>query len=160
VIRIDVLGTPAPKGSARAFVNKRTGRAILAPGGAKSTEIKIKNWNVAVREAALDALYLQPTPFFCDKPLAVAIVFRMRRPASHRHKKTGQLRSDAPRMCATAPDVDKLARCTVDPLHDLVFDNDSRIVELLVRKEYAAPGREGATITVDMFADTVRGEQG
>jgi len=30
----------------------------------------------------------------------------------------------------------------------LVFDDDSRIVELVVRKVYAEPGREGARITV------------
>jgi hypothetical protein len=35
-----------------------------------------------------------------------------------------------------------------------VFDDDSRIVELVVRKIDATPGREGARITVELWKPT------
>jgi hypothetical protein len=42
----------------------------------------------------------------------------------------------------------KIARSTLDSATGIVFGDDSRIVALSVAKVYAAPGGEGATITV------------
>jgi hypothetical protein len=64
VIIIDVLGTPAPKGSSRAFVNRKTGGAIMAPGGSKVNQQKIKGWSAAVREAAAEAIGERVEPVF------------------------------------------------------------------------------------------------
>jgi len=155
VIRIDVLGTPAPKGSARAFYNKRIGRAVLAQGSSKTGEKKIKAWSAAVADAVLHTLGDDYEPFV-NTPLAVAIVFRLQRPKKHYRtgKHGGILRGDAPTMPALVPDVDKIARCTLDPLTGTVFDDDSRIVELMVRKTYAKPGDEGATILVREWSPT------
>jgi Holliday junction resolvase RusA-like endonuclease len=162
VIRIDVLGMPAPKGNARAFVNKKTGRAVLASFGSGDREKRLRSWDSSVRIAARDVVAeikqrmgaddgVAHGPAFIGVPLAVVIVFRMARPTGHWHKKTGALLEKAPAVPATKPDVDKLARSTLDPLHDIVFDDDSRVVELMVRKEYAKPGYEGATIMVDAW---------
>lgn len=150
VFAFDVLGTPAPKGSSRAFVNKKTGRAFVAPGGAKSTEVKIASWNVAVREAALDVIGEVVVPPFVDVALAVTIVFHVARPKGHwgKGKNAGKLMPSAPARPATKPDIDKLARTTLDALTGAVFDDDSRIADLALSKRWAAPGREGATITI------------
>jgi Holliday junction resolvase RusA-like endonuclease len=78
--------------------------------------------------------------------IAVELIFRMARPAGHWGKKG--LRPKAPYWPATKPDADKLARATLDSLTGILFDDDSRIVELSVLKRYAAPGQEGASITV------------
>lgn len=147
---IEVLGKPAPKGSARAFINKRTGRAFVAPGGAKSTEAKIADWNSAVRAAAADVVGVVDAPPFVDVPLVVAIEFRMARLGGHwgTGRNAGQLKPGAPPVPRGKPDIDKLARTTLDALTGTVFDDDSRIVSLAIAKVYAAPGREGARITV------------
>ena len=156
MIRIDVLGTPAPKGSDR--IALRGGKPRFVPGSSKTNAEKQRSFAAAIRDQMALVLGDAPGPCFVGKPLAVAIVFRLKRPAAHWSKKGGLLPS-APSAPSVKPDVDKLARQAVDVLTGAVFDDDARIVELLVRKEYAAPGREGASIVVDMFADTVRGEQ-
>lgn len=145
-VLLDVFGTPAPKGSNRAMV--RGGRAVFVPGGSKVNQVALKGWDVAVREGALEQLGPCLSPKFVACPLAVTITFRISRPGGHWNPKTGQLKASAPQFPAKKPDVDKLARATLDSLNGLVFDDDARIVELVVRKRFAEPGREGAEIRV------------
>lgn len=144
MIEFDVLGTPAPKGSNRAML--RGGRAVFVPGGSKVNAIKLKGWDASVREAALESVGERAEPVFVDVPLAVSIVFRLARPGGHWGNKG--LKSSAPQHPSKKPDADKLARSTIDSLSGLVFDDDARIVRLVVTKEYAQPGREGAAISV------------
>lgn len=142
---LSVFGTPAPKGSNRAML--RGGRAVFVPGGSKVNAIKLKGWDASVREAALELLGDRAEPMFTHVPLTVAITFRLARPGGHWHAKGG-LKNSAPSSPSVKPDVDKLARSTIDSLSGLVFDDDARIVRLVVSKEYAQPGREGAEISV------------
>lgn len=140
-----VLGTPASKGSNRAFIGK-SGRAHVVPGGSKVGAEKLGTWDANVRAAALEAA---PAPWIA-RPLSVEIHFYLRRPAGHFAQRTGQLRSRAPSWPATKPDVDKLARSTLDSLTAIVFDDDSRVVMLRVTKHYARSDQpEGALISVD-----------
>ncbi len=157
MITIDVLGTPAPKGSVRPVI--RAGRAFLTPSHNATGQRKLKSWNTSVREHAVEAIVAlgdaAPTgPLFVDAPLAVELTFRMARPSGHWAKKGG-LKPSAPSSPAVKPDIDKLTRSTLDCLTGLVFDDDSRIVELVVRKVYAEPGREGARIVVNEFVNTI-----
>jgi Holliday junction resolvase RusA-like endonuclease len=145
-----VLGTPAAKGNPRAFVNKRTGKAILASFGSGTTEKRLRSWDVNVRDQARLAVGDARTPPFVDTALAVVLVFRVKRPAGHwgKGKRAGQLVPSAPQHPRSKPDLDKLARATLDALTGIVFDDDARITMLVARKEYARPGCEGATISV------------
>lgn len=150
MIEFDVYGTPAPKGSNRAMM--RGGRAVFVPGGSKVNQQQLKSWDVNVREAVHGALSSIPAaefggPILVGVPVAVSIVFRVARPGGHWAKRGG-LKPSAPAHPAVKPDVDKLARATCDALNGVVFDDDARIVRLTVTKEYADPGREGATIRV------------
>lgn len=148
MIRIDVLGTPAPKGSGRAMLIGGKARFVAGSSGVNAK--KQASFAAAIRERiAVDVFdgSMPTVPLFVDRPLAVAIVFRLARPTGHYGK--GGLKSTAPRMPAKKPDVDKCARQVLDVLTGSIFDDDSRIVELLVRKEFARPGLEGATIIVD-----------
>lgn len=148
-ISFHVLGTPGAKGSSRAFVNRKTGGAHVAPGGSKSGQAKAKAWETAVREAA-GACVSATAPPFVDIPIFVSITFRMARSANHwgRGRNAGKLAPSAPHRPRTKPDIDKLARSTLDAMTGIVFDDDSRIVALVLEKQYAAPGREGASIRV------------
>lgn len=144
---LEVLGTPAPKGSARAFYKAGMKRAVVV----KDNSERQRGWEAAVR---FEAQRSAPgdAPAFVDKPLTVVIEFRLARPAGHWAKRGG-LKPGAAVVPATKPDVDKLARATLDALTGAIFDDDSRIVELVVRKRYAKPGDEGARITVERWAD-------
>lgn len=145
VILIDVLGTPAPKGSNRAMV--RGGRAVFVPGGSKTNQEKLKSWDGAVRAAASEIVGDVAAPPFVDCGLCVSIVFRMARPAGHWGKHG--LKPSAPPSPRTKPDIDKLVRCTLDSLIGTCFDDDSRIVRLVATKTYADPGKEGARIEIE-----------
>lgn len=165
-ITLEVLGTPAPKGSSRAFIVGKgaAARAVISPGASKVGAAKTKSWEAAVREAASQAsgyvemsghvIRLRDAPpgapaatyFYRGVPLAIHITFRMRRPAGHWGKR-GLLPS-APQHPAVKPDIDKLVRSTLDALIGSVIDDDSRVVSLAAVKEWAEPGREGASITV------------
>lgn len=146
MISFDVLGTPAPKGSSRPMLNRKTGIAFSFAGGSKQAEQKLRSWDANVRDQARLAVGESAAPVFVGVPLAVEITFRMQRPAGHWGKRG--LKPSAPLAPASKPDLDKLARSTLDSLTGLVFDDDSRIVELVVRKVFAEPGLEGARIVV------------
>ena len=149
-ISFNVLGTPAPKGSSRAFVNKKTGRAVVAPSGSEANKAKLRSWDAAVREAARAAVGKVTAPPFVAVPLHVGLVFRLARPAGHwgKGKNAGKLIPSAPLYPLGKPDADKLVRTTLDSMTGTVFDDDARIVVLHVDKVYADPGDEGASVLI------------
>ena len=136
---IEVLGTPAAKGSPHARV--QNGHVVMHEG------TKTKGWERAVREAAIAAIGTPGVPPFVDVALRVAVTFRLVRPGGHWGKKG--LKPSAPAYPHKKPDVDKLLRATLDPLIGAVMDDDSRIVYVTANKVYADPGNEGATIHVE-----------
>ena len=138
MIRVDVLGLPAPKGSGRAMLIAGRARFIASSSGANAR--KQAAWLRAIQTAAKDVEVI-------PGPVWVAITFRMPRPAGH-YTKRGELRESAPMHPVVAPDIDKLARLALDALTGLAFTDDSRVVWLRVGKQYAVPGRAGASITV------------
>ena len=146
-IRLEIRGTPAPKGSVTAFAipgkNGGRPRAVITHGAAK----KVQSWSAAVREVAATAVGAVDAPPFVAVPISVVISFRLLRPAGH-YRNAGTLKPSAPSLSSTKPDIDKLARATLDALTGVVFDDDSRVAVLTVYKLYAAPGGEGASIHV------------
>lgn len=157
-VELDVLGTPAPKGSSRAML--RGGHAVNVPSGSDANKAKLASWDVAVREAALKVVGVRAAPVF-DCPIGVAIVFRFPRLAGHFYKtkkRKGELRDDAPVFQSTKPDGDKLERSTWDSL-TAVIKNDSHVALFLGEKVYTRAGREGAWIFVmpiDTTLDAMR----
>ncbi len=145
---VEVYGTPTPKGSNRAMV--RGGKAVFVPGGSKPNQEALQSWAGQCRLACQSFVSGQASPVFTHVALAVAITFRLKRPGGHWAKKGG-LKTGAPTAPAVKPDLDKLLRATLDALSDVIFDDDSRIVEVTTRKAYAQPGQEGATIRVWEF---------
>lgn len=148
MIRIEVHGTPAPKGSARAMLV--AGRARVIASGSTANQRALKSWDVALRVAAAEAVGPRTAPPYVGVPLRLEIEFRMARPAGHwgKGRNAGKLTPSAPLYPAVKPDSSKLLRATEDSLIGIVFDDDSRIVDTRIRKVFAAPGQEGATITV------------
>lgn len=143
-ITIEVLGTPAPKGSGRAIMIG--GRACHVASGSDVNAKRLRSWDTAVREAAAQAVGVVASPPFVGVPLRLHLVFRLVRPAGHWGKR-GLLPS-APAFPTSKPDLSKLVRSTEDTLTGIVWDDDSRIVAATVEKLYAEPGKEGATIEI------------
>jgi Holliday junction resolvase RusA-like endonuclease len=125
-----VYGIPAPQGSKRGFYNKHTGRVQVV-----ESSKKVKPWRQAVTHTALEHINGSPI----TGPVSVILRFMMARPQGHygTGRNEGKVKSSAPLFPAVAPDIDKLARSTLDGLADAgVFTDDSRIVTLRLEKRY------------------------
>lgn len=153
MIVLEVLGTPAPKGSARAMLIGGHARLIASSSGRNETAQS--RWATAVRKVAL-----AQTEEYADTPLRVVIEFRVARPQGHfgSGRNATALKPSAPLAPTTKPDLDKLVRCTLDALvtatkrgrvHHGIIDDDSRIVEVSASKVYAEYGRAGARVTIE-----------
>jgi len=112
----------------RAFVVR--GRAVITAGNDSGG---LKLWAGLVAAAARESMVGRT--LYVNVPLVVSITFRMARPGGHLLPRGG-LRKSAPRYPSTKPDIDKLARSTLDALTGAVFDDDSRIVSLTCMKVY------------------------
>ncbi len=145
-LTIHAIGTPAPQGSKRGFVNKKTGRVQMV-----ESSKKVAPWRQDVQAAAFNAAadhqWAAPTG-----PLRVHVVFYL--PRLRAHYRTGRfadrLRDDAPTHSQSTPDIDKLLRSTFDALTQAgVIQDDAQIAAAITEKRYANPGAPtGATITI------------
>lgn len=140
-IVFDVDGIPAPGGSKSAFRHRSTGRIVVVDAGGKRT----KDWRSAVAAAGRAAMEGREP---LNPPLALTVLFRMPRPASHLNSK-GKLRRSSPIFPVARPDLTKLLRSTEDALTGIAYADDATIVEQWVAKLYAHPSeKSGARITV------------
>lgn len=138
VIALDVTGIPAPKGSGRAILIG--GRARHVPSGSDANRDALRDWDRAIK-ASIRALEARSrfAAFPAETPLRVSIEFRFARPDSHygTGRNANTLKPSAPGWPIGRPDIDKLARATLDSLIGIAFHDDSRIVELSASKRYA-----------------------
>ena len=145
---ITVLGIPRPQGSHKAFVVGKKGgkqRAIVTDDSPKT-----KPWKQTVKHAAVEALQGRLIQHGADTlhavhgPASVTITFRLPRPKGHYGSGRNEhlVKPGAPPFPAVKPDLDKLARSTLDALGEAgVWNDDAQVVQLQVRKVYA--GRDG-----------------
>ena len=150
-MRIDfaVVGTPATKGSARAFAFRRRNGKLGA--SVVNDNPRGKSWEARVSAAAQDAM---PLGVPRVGPVEVQLTFYLARPKSHYRtgKHSGELRDTAPMLPAGKPDIDKLARAVLDGLTGACIVDDAQVTTLLARKRYAwvdwQGGREGVGVVV------------
>jgi Holliday junction resolvase RusA-like endonuclease len=126
-IAFEVPGVPQPQGSTRAFKHRSSGRVVVT-----SDNARLRPWRDAVCWHARQALAGR-------QPLGGAVVvtldFRFTRPAGHFGKRG--LRPSAPREHVVRPDLDKLARSTLDALSEAgIWRDDAQVVEVRARKGY------------------------
>ena len=127
MLALFVPGRPAPQGSKR-----HVGNGILV-----ESSKAVAPWRTAV---AWHAAQAHPHALL-DGPLAVRVEFVMPRPAGCPKRTTPP--------AVKRPDVDKLARAILDALSDVVWRDDSQIVDLHATKRLAALDEQpGAHISV------------
>lgn len=129
VISFIAHGTPGPQGS-------KTGYAVNGRVVMRESSKKVRPWRQDVRDAAMRALPDDWTPL--DGPLAVDMVFTLRKPTS------------APKRRRTwpdrTPDLSKLCRATEDALTGTVWRDDARVVEYrTLAKRYPLEGDDALT---------------
>lgn len=130
MIRLWVMGTPAPQGSKRHVGNGRMVESSKAVGPWREAIVA-----EAKRQGAAGAMIGDAT--------AVTVTFLLRRPAGHygTGRNAGVLKASAPKYPTGRPDLDKTARAVLDALTQsgLIAD-DALVVDLHAHKRYAEKG--------------------
>lgn len=150
-LTVNVVGTPAPQGSKRAFVVH--GRAVMT-----ESSKKVAPWRqdvvAAVKIAADQAGWEKPAG-----PVRVDVTYFLPRPRYHYRtgKHADQLKPGAPSYVDKKPDKDKLDRATCDALTTSgVIRDDAQIVAGFTEKRYA-DAATGARITIFAITEPAPG---
>ncbi len=140
MITFHVPGTPKPQGSKvlqSAVINGQTKSWL------RDADSGLHSWRDKVRHVAKQAMIEHGQEHKFALNVQVSILFILKRP-----KSVSKNRS----MPNVKPDIDKLARGILDALDGICYDNDSKVVELQLRKVYESDGAyEGALISVGGF---------
>jgi Holliday junction resolvase RusA-like endonuclease len=135
-----IYGDPKTAGSKKAFVNPKTGRAIITDDVGKPG----KEWRGSVQAAAREHF----TGELLRGPLLVELTFYRPRPAGHfgTGRNAGALKPSAPTLPTTRPDVLKYARAVEDALTGVVWADDAQITDEVLRKRFGEPARCEVTV--------------
>ncbi len=141
-----------PKGNMRAFVPKGWTRPVITDGKGKD----VRAYESVMRNAARVELDRRSLPCARSQAFEVHMVFYFSRPDGdfdkHRHVH-GRARSTP----WVKPDLDKLQRSALDALTKLVWDDDSRVVRIVVEKRFADATHDiGTWIRVRVLPSTQR----
>lgn len=118
-VSFTVYGIARPKGSTRAFMRPGMKFPIVT-----SANKSIKGWEDSVRSA----LQQHAAGVFFHGAVKVSIDFYLPRPKSMSKRVTEHTKK---------PDADKLARGSLDAMKGVLWNDDSQVTELHVRKLYA-----------------------
>jgi Holliday junction resolvase RusA-like endonuclease len=129
-MEIRIYGDPAPQGSKRVF----NGRVVEAAGQ------KLKVWRKAIA-AACQNLVTEEHSLLLG-PVRVEVEFYLPRPASVTVKKRA--------LPIVPPDLDKLLRGLLDGIgqSEVIWGDDSQVVQIEAVKLYADDTEPGATVTI------------
>lgn len=140
-IELRVIGIPVAQGSLKAFTPKGWKRPVLT-----STAKGLKAWRALIASAAQSQLNANTPPW--RGPVVVRVQFYLPRPKGHSGKR-GLLPS-APLHPVSRPDLDKCLRASLDALTDIVWADDSQVVQVTVAKAYADACPPGMRATIEL----------
>lgn len=129
-MEIRIYGDPAPQGSKRVF----NGRVVEASGN------KLKVWRKAIAAACQELVSEEHSLLL--GPVRVEVEFYLPRPASVTIKKRA--------LPIVPPDLDKLLRGLLDGIgqSEVIWGDDSQVVQIDAVKLYADETEPGATVTI------------
>lgn len=126
-----VPGVPVAKGSAKAFYNKKAGRAFVTQDNLEKQKPWVSLISVKAESAGLA---------LSDAAIHVALIFNMPRPKAH-FGSSGKLKPSAPLLHRSKPDIDKISRAVLDALTFIAWKDDSQVCSLYAQKMYSdTPG--------------------
>lgn len=138
MIEFKVEGRPVPQPRPRVY---RT-----ATGKSKAVNSRQSiNYKRIVKYAALSEMNKQRLTM-TDRPLAMRLMFVFSPPKTYTKKKLEAVKSGELRY-TKLPDADNLAKSVMDALNNVIYKDDSQIVELTVNKEYGNTDHVAVKIT-------------
>ena len=141
IVDFFVADRPRPGGSKKGFVNPKTRRVIVTEANQKGN----KDWRATVCHFAYNAYHGE----LLDGPLCVTFEFHRVRPKSHfgSGRNAGKLKRSAPIRPDRRPDSVKITRSTEDACTGIIWTDDARIVDHILRKRWGPI--EGCRIIVE-----------
>lgn len=150
LVEFTVYGKPEPRGSKSAFViYKDRIKKIPArrPGGEiivnmTDSNPRSKTWMTTVRSYAQTAMDATGEPgAIAGVALEVEAVFFVERPKGHygTGRNARLVKDSSPARPTVIPDLDKMARGTLDALTGIVWRDDQQVIHLDLDKRYAVP---------------------
>ena len=151
IVDFFVPDTPRSGGSKVGFVNPKTGRVVVK----ESSDSKNKEWRASVCHFAYRTYHGPPL----DVPLRVTFEFHRVRPKSHfgTGRNAGVLKPSAPIRPHVRPDTVKITRSTEDACTGIIWTDDARIVDHILRKRWGPI--EGCRIIVEHAVALPEGSQ-
>lgn len=130
-ISFEVRGSPAVQGNLR--VSMAGGRGhVYSP-----SDRSLKDWRHAI---ATEARAVAPDELWTG-PVRVQLAFRVVQPASiPSFRGRGKKRAPVKSWPHKRPDLDKFVRAVFDALTQVVWVDDSQVVDLRATKDYGVPG--------------------
>ena len=130
-LHLEIFGNPAPQGSKRII----HGRLVEASSD------KLRRWRKEIARVCTEARAQNEDLFFLG-PVRVEVCFFLPRPASVKQNKRP--------WPIVPPDLDKLCRGLLDGIgqSELIWGDDSQVVNLIATKCYADAREPGATVTI------------
>lgn len=151
-IEFTVYGKPATAGSKRGFINKKTGKIIMAPADKNSG-----SWR---KEVVTEAKLAYSGPPLTG-PIAYTMTFYFARPNYHygSGKNAGLVKMKYMHdyFHTKKPDAIKLARAVEDALNGVVWRDDAQVAWAEIKKLYTT-GKEQVTIRIRELAKNNNGE--
>lgn len=138
MIEYQIEGTPRPQGSKR-----HVGNGIMV-----ESSKHVKNWRAFAKLKASIAMHGHER---IDKPNAVRLVVAFGFDRPQKHSTSKGLRANAPLYHTSAPDTDKLLRALLDSMTGVVFEDDSQVAVIDVRKYYLKAAQ--TSVRVDVVAE-------
>lgn len=135
MIQFTVFGKPEPQGSTRAFIPRGWTRPIIT-----TSSKKMKPWRQQITGSAIDAKGIKLWKRE-EGGVRLHLIFFYSRPPSLAKKWT---------LLNKKPDIDKLARCVLDALTGIAYEDDSQVIVLHTVKMYGTPER--VEIGIDYIA--------
>jgi Holliday junction resolvase RusA-like endonuclease len=132
MIEFFVHGDPVPQGRPRF-------RRVKPKSGAEFVQTydpaRSREWKEHIQKHVKK---LSPTPFEKGVPLALHLIFYLKRPLSHfgTGKNAGILKASAPRFPVGVPDLDNLEKAVKDALKGITWHDDGQVVIVRKTKEY------------------------
>jgi Holliday junction resolvase RusA-like endonuclease len=135
-----VKGVPAPQGSKNTYGGRPTKAGGISKPHTTEANPRTRPWRMDVRDAAETAVRSQGWQI-AEGAVEVSLIFYKKRPLAHygTGKNSNVLKKDAPHLCITGPDIDKLSRAILDSLTTAgVYRDDKQVADLHARHVYAA----------------------
>ena len=129
-VKFTILGEPTGKERPRF---RRVGNYVQT-----YTPTKTKNYEAHVINSYAADRYFQG-------PVRAEIIAYYKIPDSA-SKKTKQAMMDGTEKCLKKPDCDNLAKCILDALNNVAYDDDKQVVELYVEKHWSDDPRVEVTL--------------